>query len=175
MSSSASTNHPTCADELRASLVGGWKLESYVYVALPPSTTGPFHPMTKKVQGILLYTPDGYMSAQMQIPGQPKFEVGKASEAQWAECARRYFGYSGPYHIREENGTVTLRHEFRISYRPDLSGDVQIRSWRFEEGGNVLILGSEEPTMVRGELRTPQLRWRKLENNAKQDESRASA
>jgi hypothetical protein len=121
----------------------------------------------------------------MQIPGQTKFEIGKAKEAEWAECARRYFGYSGSYHISEEAGKVVLKHEFRISYRPDLAGDVQVRGWRFEEDGKLLILGGEEPTMIKvlflsddgtpstnnlkGELRTPELRWRRLENNAHAD------
>jgi hypothetical protein len=155
MSSRSPFNQPTSAAELRVRLVGAWKLESYVYLAVPPSTTKPFHPMTRNVQGMILYTPDGYMSAQMQIPGQPKFEVGKAKEAEWAECARRYFGYSGPYNISEEDGKVVLKHEFRISYRPDLAGDIQVRGWRFEEDGKLLILGGEEPTMIKVGFLTP--------------------
>jgi len=140
---------PSSPSSLRACLVGAWKLESYVYLAVSPSTTRPFYPMTKNVQGIIMYTPDGYMSAQMSIPGQGKFEVSKAKEAEWAECARRYFGYSGPYHISEENGKVVLKHEFRISYRPDLAGDIQVRGWKFEENGKLLVLGGEEPTMIK--------------------------
>jgi hypothetical protein len=149
MSSQPSFSQPTGAAELRACLIGAWKLESYVYLAVPPSTTKPFHPMTRNVQGMILYTPDGYMSAQMQIPGQTTFGVGRAKEAEWAECARRYFGYSGPYYITEEDDRIVLKHEFRISYRPDLAGDVQVRGWRFEESGSLLVLGGEEPTMIK--------------------------
>jgi hypothetical protein len=149
MSAESSFHQPTSAVELRACLTGAWKLESYVYLAVPPSTSRPFHPMTRNVQGMILYTPDGYMSAQMQIPGQNKFSLGEAKEAEWAECARRYFGYSGPYHISEENEKVVLKHEFRISYRPDLTGDVQLRGWRFEDDGQLLILGGEEPTLIK--------------------------
>ena len=98
---------------------------------------------------MILYTPDGYMSAQMQIPGQTRFRLGEAKEAEWAECARRYFGHSGPYHISEEQGKLNLKHEFRISYRPDLAGDIQLRGWRFEDDGQLLILGGEEPTQIK--------------------------
>ena len=149
MSAKSPSYQPTSAAELRSWLTGAWKLESYVYLAVPPSSTRPFYPMTRNVQGMILYTPDGYMSAQMQIPGQTRFTVGQAKEAEWAECARRYFGYSGPYHISEEMGKITLKHEFRISYRPDLANDVQVRGWRFEEDGKLLILGGEEPTEIK--------------------------
>jgi hypothetical protein len=149
-SQTSHSNQPTTARELRKRLTGAWKLESYMYLSVPPSSNTPFHPMTKNVQGMILYTADGYMSAQMQIPGQTRFDIGEASEAEWAECARRYFGYSGPYYIsEEENGKVVLKHEFRVSYRPDLAGDIQVRGWRFEDDGQLLILGGEEPTMIK--------------------------
>jgi hypothetical protein len=105
--------------------------------------------MTKSVQGIIMYTPDGYMSAQMSIPGQVKFDIGTAKEADWAESGRRYFAYSGPFFVSEEDGGVKLRHNMRICNRPDMVGDVQLRDWRFEEEGQLLILSSEEPSLVK--------------------------
>lgn len=149
----------------------------------PNSLSRPTYPMTKNVQGMILYTSDGYMSAQLWIPGQPAFTPDSASEAQWAETGKRYFAYGGPYYISEEEGKVKLRHGFRIASRPDLVNEIQIRAWRFEDEGKLLILSSEEPTEVKvrsqkdraymenstevsqGELRMPELRWREMPNN----------
>jgi hypothetical protein len=105
--------------------------------------------MTKNVQGMILYTSDGYMSAQLWIPGQPAFTTESGTESQWAEAGKRYFGYCGPYYISEEDNKVRLRHGFRISNRPDLVKEIQIRAWRFEDEGTLLILSSEEPMEVK--------------------------
>jgi len=140
---------PTTASALRSHLVGAWSLQSYVSLAVPPFSGHPIHPMTKSVQGMIVYTPDGYMSAQMYIPGQVKFEVSTAKESDWAEAGRRYFAYSGPFFVMEEDGELKLRHNMRICSRPDMVGDVQLRDWRFEEDGKLLILSSEGSSTVK--------------------------
>lgn len=107
-----------------------------------------------------MYTPDGYMSAQISIPGQQRFEAATGNESDWAECGKRYFAYSGPFFVTEEEGRVKLRHNMRIGNRPAMVGDIQLRDWRFEDDGKLLILSSEEAKEVRvrrlhhsGELR----------------------
>jgi hypothetical protein len=140
---------PATASALRSHLIGAWSLQSYMSVAEPPSTARPLYPMTKNTQGMIMYTPDGYMSAQISIPGQQKFESGTASESDWAECGKRYFAYSGPFFVTEEDGKVKLRHNMRIGNRPAMVGDVQLRAWRFEEVGKLLILSSEEAKEVK--------------------------
>ena len=83
---------------LRQKLIGTWKLESYTAYPTPTSTIQrPTYPMTKNVTGFIMYTPDGYMSAQFLIPGQQSFRRGTGEEAQWAEAGKRFFAYSGPY------------------------------------------------------------------------------
>jgi hypothetical protein len=96
-----------------------------------------------------MYTPDGYLSAQISIPGQQKFEAVTANESDWAECGKRYFAYSGPFFVTEEDGKVKLRHNMRIGNRPAMVGDVQLRAWRFEEDGRLLVLSSEEAKEVK--------------------------
>ncbi|KAK5171617.1 Lipocalin-like domain-containing protein [Cryomyces antarcticus] len=153
----------------RSRIVGAWRLESYTAYPTPDcKIQRPTFPMTKSVTGMILYTPDGYMSAQMLIPGQPKFKRGEGDEAQWAEAGKRYFGYSGPYYItEEENGKKeTLRHTFQVCNLPGWVGDVQIRTHRWEEGGEVLVLGSEEPTEIKGDKRIPELKWRRMRDNS---------
>lgn len=89
------------------------------------------------------------MSVQLSIPGQKHFNVDEASESQWAEAAKRYFGYSGPYYITEEEGKIRLRHGFRLANRPNFVKEIQIRAWRFEDEGKLLVLSSEEPEEVK--------------------------
>jgi hypothetical protein len=62
------------AQKLRERLIGAWKLESYV--EKPVDGSAPFYPMGEKPEGIIMYTPDGYMSAQLMRPSRPKFASG---------------------------------------------------------------------------------------------------
>lgn len=143
-------NLPETVSELRFRILGAWQLESYMSVPVSPSSLSkPTYPMTKNVQGMIFYTADGYVSAHLIIPGQKPFSVDDASESQWAEAAKRYFGYCGPYYITEEEGKVRLRHGFRLANRPNLVKEIQVRAWRFEDEGKSLVLSSEEPEVVK--------------------------
>jgi hypothetical protein len=139
---------------LRSQLIGAWTLESYIAYPTPTSPLQrPTFPMTKNVTGLIIYTPDGYMSAQMLIPGQRSFKRGEGDEAQWAEAGKRCFAYCGPYYISLEQGEhgmeEVLRHTFQHCSLPGWVGDVQVRTHRFEEDGRVLVLGSEGPTEIK--------------------------
>lgn len=87
----------------------------------------------------------------MLIPGQQQFNKGPGDDSQWAEAGKRCFAYCGPYFISKDgpNGEEKLRHSFQFCSLPGWIGDVQVRTWRFEEDGDVLVLGSEEPTEVK--------------------------
>lgn len=91
------------------------------------------------------------MSAQFLIPGQQAFQRGTGDEAQWAEAGKRFFAYSGPYYISNDGlgREETLRHTFQVCNLPGWVGDIQIRTHRFEEDGQVLVLGSEEPSEIK--------------------------
>ncbi|KAK4614152.1 hypothetical protein CLAFUW4_09600 [Fulvia fulva] len=154
---------------LKERLVGAWKLESYIAYPTPVSPVQrPTFPMTKNVTGFIMYTPDGYMSAQMLIPGQQSFKRGEGEEPQWAEAGKRCFAYCGPYYISNEGlgREEILRHTFQCCSLPGWIGDIQIRTHRFEEDGQVLVLGSEEPTEVKGDKRIPVLKWRRARDNS---------
>src|SRR6516164_7764583 len=62
------------AQGLRERLIGAWKLVSYV--EKPVDGSAPFYPMGEEPHGIIMYTPDGYMSAQLMHPGRPRFASG---------------------------------------------------------------------------------------------------
>lgn len=160
---------------LRERLVGTWRLESYIaYPTASSPLQRPTFPMTKAVTGLIMYTPDGYMSAQMLIQGQSAdaFRTkGGGDDAVWAEAAKRCFSYAGPYYISDEGSgrEEVLRHTFQICSLPGWVGDVQVRTWKFEDNGKLLVLGSEEPTEIKGDFRIPVLKWRRCMDNAKRD------
>lgn len=146
------TPTPPPGMSLRQKLIGAWKLESYIAYPTPNSRTQRVtYPMTRSVTGYIMYTPDGYMSAQMLIPGQQSFKRGEGEEPQWAEAGKRCFAYCGPYYITNEGPgrEEILRHTFQCCSLPGWIGDIQVRTHRFEEDGQVLVLGSEEPTEVK--------------------------
>ena len=59
---------------LREQLVGTWKLVSYV--ERPVDGSEPTYPMGEKLEGIIIYAPDGYMSVQLMRPDRAKFASG---------------------------------------------------------------------------------------------------
>ena len=143
---------------LRERLIGAWYLESYIaYPTASCKIQRPTYPMTKNVTGIIMYTPDGYMSAHMLIPGQASFKRGEGEEAQWAEAGKRSFCYAGPYYISNEGfgRRETLRHTFQVCNLPGWLNDVQIRTWTFEENDDLLVLGSEAPTEIKVRITLP--------------------
>ncbi len=55
--------------QLREQLVGAWRLVSY---EIRPRDGGTVtYPLGRDARGWILYTPDGYMSAQLMAPGRP--------------------------------------------------------------------------------------------------------
>lgn len=154
---------------LHERLQGTWRLESYVSHPTPNSTIQrPTFPMTKNVTGLLIYSSDGYMSAQLQISGGQKDAVASSlSEAQWAELAKRSFHYAGPFFISNDGPgkEEVLRHSFELCILPERIGELEVRSWKFEDEDKVLVLGGEETVMMKGDERIPVLRWRRVEDN----------
>jgi hypothetical protein len=54
--------------------------------------------MGEEPQGIIMYTPDSYMSAQLMRPGRPQFVSGdwfRGSDEEIKEEALGYIAYSG--------------------------------------------------------------------------------
>ena len=98
------------------------------YVEEPVDGSAPFYPMGEEPQGIIMYTPDGYMSAQLMHPGRPKFRSGdwlRGSDEEIKEEALGYIAYSGPFHTDEEKQTLT--HSMFVSLFPNWLGQTQPR------------------------------------------------
>src|SRR5438874_9011883 len=60
--------------KLRDQLIGAWKLVSYEEKPVDGSPT--VHPLGEDASGIIMYTPDGWMSAQLMRGGRQHFASG---------------------------------------------------------------------------------------------------
>jgi len=151
----------------RSKLVGAWELIEYK-TYLPDDPSNIYHPMGSNAQGIIMYTPDGYMSAQLQTPGVPDFTL-PGQDGDWAKVGRNYVAYTGRFFLDEKGDDKgpLLVHEMRNSNLPRLVGDRQRRLCEIkdESEGRFLYLRVGEPIKFGGEDRLAVVRWRRLEDN----------
>lgn len=78
--------------EIRNGLVGTWKLVSYA--SKPAGKDGPIeYPLSKDARGYIIYTADGYMSAQIMRPGSNPYSTVDPfaiADDEAADAARHY-------------------------------------------------------------------------------------
>lgn len=111
-----------------------------------------------------MYTPDGYMSAQLSATERTPFASGDwfdATDAEYKEEASSYIAYTGPYRVDEETGE--LFHSMFVSLFPNWTGQTQQRLVSLE--GNTLTLGSASPIMSGGTEVESRLVWHRAEAN----------
>jgi hypothetical protein len=143
---------------LRDQLVGAWKLVSYV--ESPVDGSAPFYPFGETPQGIIMYTPDGFMSAQLCRPSRAAFASGDwfdGTPEEYGAEATTYIAYTGPFHVDEED--QTLAHSMFISLFPNWIGQTQPRVVRIE--GDFLNLSTASPIRSGGKLVNSHLRWQR--------------
>ena len=143
------------ASSLRAYLLGAWELESYVDIAEDGLVAG--KPLGDDARGMLIYSSDGFMSAQLARVGRRPFLSGDwfAPTPAEMEGASRYIGYCGRYSVDEEARSVV--HEVAISFFPNWEGHAQMRRARRTDRG--LVLTPDKPIRSGGRLVTPCLTW----------------
>src|SRR5690606_4308548 len=144
------------SDSLREKLIGAWKLVSYE--ERPTDGSESFYPMRENPKGIIMYTPDGYMSAQLMHPVRKNFESGdwfRGTDSEYREEGSTYIAYTGPFHVDEEK--KTLEHSMFISLFPSWTGQTQPRVVRLE--GDYLHLSTAAPIMSSGKEVNSHLTW----------------
>jgi hypothetical protein len=103
---------------LRDDILGTWELVSYI---AEDDHGGPItHPLGPDASGLIMYTCDGYMSAQIMRPDRPAFDRPESDGdtlEQAAAAATGYLAYSGPFEVDESTGVV--HHEVRVSLLPN--------------------------------------------------------
>jgi hypothetical protein len=119
--------------------MGAWRLAEFSVIARDGSVT---HPMGKDLEGLIIYSPDGYMSEEL------------------AAAAAGYLAHSGPFYVDEE--VATLRHHMSVSLFPNWVGDTPERF--VELDGDILTI-STAPVIVEGIELTPRLIWRRATPN----------
>ena len=111
-----------------------------------------------------MYTPDGYMSAQLAKPDRPGFASGDwftGTAEDYVAEASTYIAYTGPFHVDEEAQTLT--HSMFVSLFPDWTGQTQPR--RVKIDGDKLTLGTVSPIQSSGKTVNSALTWRRAEPN----------
>ncbi|MET9327432.1 lipocalin-like domain-containing protein [Tsukamurella sp. NPDC003166] len=102
---------------VRDRLVGTWELVRYSMTA---SDEEVYYPLGPDATGLIMYTTDGYMSAQLMSASRAQFAspgVHSGTQDEIVAAARGYLAYSGQYQI--ENDGHTVRHRVRASLFPN--------------------------------------------------------
>src|SRR3977135_1770895 len=130
---------------IREQLVGCWRLVDYSVTAAEGGQTD--RPLGNDPRGTILYTPDGYMSAQLARPGPDEDDQDPDGYC---------IAYSGPYDVDEQ--TRTVAHQVQVSVIPSWLGTTQIRQVQFREPGT-LVLSTSEPRPRDGGMTQPTISW----------------
>lgn len=112
-------------------LIGAWTLQDYY---IEDKQGNREYPFGENCQGIIMYTPDGYMSAQLMQASREKYSVDnmhKGTHDEYAEAASGYHAYSGRFEFDEAK--QELRHYMDVSLFPNYVGQSQIRTARLED------------------------------------------
>ena len=148
------------ANTLREKLIGAWQLVSYE--ERPVDGSESFFPMGPTPMGLIMYTPDGFMSAQLSQQDRKSFASGdwfKATDDEFRNEATTYIAYSGPFNGDEQNQHLT--HSMFISLFPNWIGQTQPRVVRIE--GDHLFLSTASPILSGGKIVNSPLEWRRAD------------
>jgi hypothetical protein len=77
------------AEGLRNRLIAAWRLAEFSVIARDESLT---HPMGEDLDGLIIYSPDGYMSGQLMKLGRPAYASGDMEHGTTEELPLRLPG-----------------------------------------------------------------------------------
>ncbi|QIQ06084.1 lipocalin-like domain-containing protein [Streptomyces liangshanensis] len=123
-------------------VLGTWRLESFT--ARYTDRPGTIHPLGEDATGLIMYTADGYMSAQIMRQGREDYDLLDSDGSdlvQAAAAATGYLAYSGRYTADE--ATRTLHHNVEVSLLPAWLDTIQIREATLD--GDRLTLVADDP------------------------------
>lgn len=136
-----------------ADIEGAWAYHRWRITYEDGRATEPFG---MGATGLLLYTPDGFMSACIMAGGREPFARANPRDATLRERAGAfdgYFSYAGRWRLV---GTQ-VHHEVTVALNPGFVGSTQWREARLS--GRRLVLAAEERTPAG--LRRHELEWRR--------------
>jgi len=106
-------------------LTGVWTIVGYAHQQVGHEDSYPFG---DQPDGFLIYTPEGFVSAQLMKPGRPRFQSAdwhEGSPKEYAESGSGYIAYCGVFEVDEEQETVT--HIPSVALLPNLIHGRQLR------------------------------------------------
>ncbi len=136
--------------------VGSWKLISSEFRRSDGKVS---YPLGKDIMGLIMYDPNGYVSAQMLNPDRPTFMFGdqlKGTPEEIKAAFEGYVAYYGTYEVNEKEHTITANVEGSVF--PNWEGGTQKRFYEFS--GDQLTL-STPPMKMGGETITGVLTWKR--------------
>ena len=138
-------------------IIGAWQLRSWLIHY--DDGRDPGFPFGPQPSGLLLYSPDGWMSATVQRPDREPLPADRSPRDLDSELPASafwsYFAYAGPWRIEGDRVIHSVRH----SLNPAMTGTEQVRQMVLE--GTLLTLTGIET--IRDESRRHELVWRRAE------------
>ncbi len=140
-------------------IVGGWRLSDWrteYYDGRAPTLPFGEHP-----EGLLVYSPDGWMNASICRPNRPPMSSASLKHAPVQErldAIDSFMNYGGPYSFVDNDH---VRHEVVIALYPNLIGTDQVRRMRFE-GSDTLVLSAEDSLPGTAVRRRHSLTWKRI-------------
>jgi hypothetical protein len=137
-------------------LVGAWQLVKVV--AIRPSGEATVSRWGENPSGIIAYTADGHMAAQINGDPRPKLrDPAHPTPEEAVAMLDSYLAYAGTYDY--DPATKVVIHHVQLSVDPSEIGEDMPR--KVELGGDVVTLTST-PYTLRGEKVFNKLTWRRL-------------
>jgi hypothetical protein len=139
-------------------LVGVWRLMTYIDEHEGSEDTQPFGP---NPQGFLVYTVDGFVSAQLMKPDRPAFHSSDwhhGTPQEYEAAGSGYIAYCGTYEVDEVKATVT--HIPSVALLPNLIDGRQCRSIDLQ--GDRLVLRATGAPVAGGAYVTSCLEWTRI-------------
>ena len=106
----------------------------------------PSLPYGAEATGLIVYTPDGWMSASIARGGRRKLSsdsVRSAPEAERLAAFESYFTYAGPYRLQHQGGQAQVVHTVLHSLNPNFVGTEQVRDMNFDAQGRLTLSASD--------------------------------
>jgi hypothetical protein len=118
--------------EIRGRIAGTWRLVS-TEETLKDGTARPFPSFGRHAKGLLIYTRDGYMCAQLVNPDRQKWaDPQKPTPEEKIAAADGSFAYCGRYEI--DTKLQQIVHLPEVATDPGYIGSRQIRPYTFQDG-----------------------------------------
>jgi hypothetical protein len=138
-------------------LLGAWKIESWE-ISYSDGRASTF-PFGTTPTGLILYTPDGHMSATISRSDREPMSnpnTRRAPQSEKADAFDSYFHYSGIWRIDGNNVIHTVEH----ALDPLFVGTDQVREMDYR--GDVLVLAASSTTASGSQMHN-RITWRRPE------------